>query len=386
MAHKYSHVSTGGGFSVLNAGTVTEVIAQDGTIKGDIKEALAQGSIYIGNSSGVTSELSVKTDTGFMVGNGTTAVVKTMSGDVSMANTGAVTVSKINGVALGTTTATSGNLLIASGTSWGTVAMSGNATMTNAGVVTVTGAAGDFAVLGNTTIGNAGTNTFKVTAKLIDQLYCNDTGKAVQTLKIHNHANTSEIGGAEFKGEFVNTTGTVDGVANHWSYTPTGATGAPDAVRAQINNMSLDAGNTMTAGWLVGSQNSTIVNGTLNGAAICEFGTLGVLDGTGTRTLVSHSAGLASVLHVAAGDEPATGELSNIFCSSDYGGTVDNLIYAEDHATTTNFLNLTTAGNTGFVTTGGTDCTASGATDPSFTIKCIMPGGAAGYIRVWAAA
>jgi len=313
MAHKYSHISTGGGFSVLNAGVVTEVIAQDGTIKGDIKEALAQGSIYIGNSSGVTSELSVKTDTGILVGDGTTATV---------------------------------------------VSLSGNATMTNAGAVTVTGASGDFAVLGNTTIGDAGTDTFKVTAKLIDQLYCNDTGKAVQTLKIHNHANTSEIGGAEFKGEFVNTTGTVDGVANHWSYTPTGATAAPSAVRAQINNMSLDAGNTMTAGWLVGSQNSTIVNGTLNGAAICEFGTLGVLDGTGTRTLVSHSAGLASVLHVAAGDEPATGELDMLYLTSDYGGQVDNAIYINHSALTTNVLNFdevagcvvnTYTGNSNFV-------------------------------------
>lgn len=91
--HKYKVVTTGGGYSVLNNGVVTEVIAQDGTIKGDIKEALAQGSIYIGNSSGVTSELSVKTDTGFLVGNGTTAVVKTMSGEASMANTGAVTLS-----------------------------------------------------------------------------------------------------------------------------------------------------------------------------------------------------------------------------------------------------------------------------------------------------
>lgn len=89
--HKYKVVTTGGGYSVLNNGVVTEVIAQDGTIKGDIKEALAQGSIYIGNSSGVTSELSIKTDTGFLVGNGTTAAVKTMSGEASMANTGAVT-------------------------------------------------------------------------------------------------------------------------------------------------------------------------------------------------------------------------------------------------------------------------------------------------------
>lgn len=39
MAHKKEHVSTGDGFSVLNDGVKTEVIAQDGTIKGDIKDA-----------------------------------------------------------------------------------------------------------------------------------------------------------------------------------------------------------------------------------------------------------------------------------------------------------------------------------------------------------
>ena len=92
MAHKKEFISTGGGFSVLNNGVKTEVIAQDGTIKGDIKEALAQGSIYIGNSSGITSELSVKTDGGILIGNGTTAAVKTLSGDVTMTNAGAVTI------------------------------------------------------------------------------------------------------------------------------------------------------------------------------------------------------------------------------------------------------------------------------------------------------
>lgn len=97
MAHKSEHVSTKYGFSVLNDGVKTEVIAQDGTIKGDIKEALAQGSIYIGNSSGVTSELSVKTDGGVLVGNGTTAEVKTLSGDITMNNAGFVTVTGASG-------------------------------------------------------------------------------------------------------------------------------------------------------------------------------------------------------------------------------------------------------------------------------------------------
>jgi hypothetical protein len=92
MAHKFEHVSTGGGFSVLNDGVKTEVIAQDGTIKGDIKEALAEGSIYIGNSSGITSELSVKTDGGILIGNGTTAAVKTLSGDVTLTKDGVTSI------------------------------------------------------------------------------------------------------------------------------------------------------------------------------------------------------------------------------------------------------------------------------------------------------
>ena len=57
-------------------------------LKEILKEALAQGSIYIGNSSGITSELSVKTDGGILIGNGTTAAVKTLSGDVTMTNAG----------------------------------------------------------------------------------------------------------------------------------------------------------------------------------------------------------------------------------------------------------------------------------------------------------
>ena len=218
------------------------------------------------------------------------------------------------------------------------------------------------------------------------QIYTNESGGTKQPLKIHSHLTTSSIGGAEFKGEMIKTTGTLFGTANIWDYTPTGGTAAPTSVEAAINNLTLPAGSTLTAGIFAGSQNSAITNGTLNGATVFEFGTLGVLDGTGTRTLVAHSAGLASILHVASGDEPATGELSSLYLASDYGGTVDNAIYIEDLNLTTNFLNLTTAGNSGFVTTGGTDCTASGATDPSFTLKCIMPGGAAGYIRVFAAA
>jgi hypothetical protein len=90
------------------------VIDSSGSIKADIKEALAQGSIYIGDASGVTSELSVKTDTGFLVGNGTTAIVRTMSGNATMSNTGVVTVTSSLGAFYATGDVTNASGIITS--------------------------------------------------------------------------------------------------------------------------------------------------------------------------------------------------------------------------------------------------------------------------------
>jgi len=92
MAHKKEFISTGEGFSVLNNGVKTKIIAQDGTITGNIKDALTYGSIYIGDSSGVTSQLSIKTDGGILIGNGTTAEVKTLSGDISLTRDGVASI------------------------------------------------------------------------------------------------------------------------------------------------------------------------------------------------------------------------------------------------------------------------------------------------------
>ena len=170
--HKYKVVTTGGGYSVLNNGVETQVISQDGTIKGDIKEALAQGSIYIGNSSGVTSELSVKTDTGFLVGNGTTAVVKTMSGEASMANTGAVTLSTtaVVGKALTGYSSTTGTLS-ASDTIVGAISkLNGNMAISNR--------LDDVAFTLGTTLTNAATNIsleFDKTTTGIGQFKIGDT-------------------------------------------------------------------------------------------------------------------------------------------------------------------------------------------------------------------
>lgn len=92
MSHKSEHVSTKNGYWVKNGSTRTQVITQEGIIKGDIKESLAQGNVYIGDAAGITSELSVKGDGKILVGNGTTATSVSVSGDATLANTGALTI------------------------------------------------------------------------------------------------------------------------------------------------------------------------------------------------------------------------------------------------------------------------------------------------------
>jgi len=53
---------------------------------------LAQGSILLGNSAGVAAALVAKDTTKVLVGNGTTLTSVALSSDVTMANTGAVTI------------------------------------------------------------------------------------------------------------------------------------------------------------------------------------------------------------------------------------------------------------------------------------------------------
>lgn len=81
-------VESGGEIEFLSGSTLT---IADGSIEaGDV--ALAEGSVFVGNASGVASALDASGDTKMLVGNGTTITSVAMSGDATMANTGAVTI------------------------------------------------------------------------------------------------------------------------------------------------------------------------------------------------------------------------------------------------------------------------------------------------------
>lgn len=151
----------------------TEVIDADGNITADIKDTLASGKIYVGNASGISAEVAVSGDatlanTGALTV-GTTAVTgKVLTGFVQGAGVVAATdsilegVNKLDGNVAALSAAGVGGTLadtlviVGNGTNVATaVAVSGDATIANTGALTVTGSTGAFAV--GTTFGTAST-------------------------------------------------------------------------------------------------------------------------------------------------------------------------------------------------------------------------------------
>jgi hypothetical protein len=86
-------VESGGTVEFLTGSTLT---IADGSIEaGDV--ALAEGSVFVGNASGVASALDASGNTKMLVGNATTITSVAMSGDVAMTNAGVTTVSAATG-------------------------------------------------------------------------------------------------------------------------------------------------------------------------------------------------------------------------------------------------------------------------------------------------
>lgn len=83
-------IASGGSLVLESGGTLT--IADGALEVPDI--ALAQGSVLVGDSDGEASALAAGGDTKILVGNGTTITSVALSGDVTMANTGAVTIAE----------------------------------------------------------------------------------------------------------------------------------------------------------------------------------------------------------------------------------------------------------------------------------------------------
>jgi len=158
--------------------------------------ALTEGSILLGDNSNVAVVTDVKTDTQILVGNGTTIASVAMSGDATLANTGALTVAALaidNGklaalavdnakvataaaidysklaaltegsillgdnsnVAVVTDVKTDTQILVGNGTTIASVVVSGDATLANTGALTVAALAIDNGKLAALAVDNA---------------------------------------------------------------------------------------------------------------------------------------------------------------------------------------------------------------------------------------
>jgi len=160
-------------------------------------------------------------------------------------------------------------------------------------------------------------------------------------------------------------------------------------------------------GWCYGAQHDVFKSGN-DSIDDCHAVTAYLTTTGGPTFNAGRFAPLCALLSASGGNPTITGDVFGIWCAIrgqaaadsalqihvqsaatathgikiDQNGTMTNAMTI--YGAVTNFLDLDDA--SGFVTSGGTDCTDSAATDPGYTIKCIMPDGGAGYIRVWDAA
>ena len=125
VAGGVAYQSAAGTTAITAAGTAGYLLQSNGaaapTWVAGLTNSLAQGSIWVGNSSGVATAVDAKTSAQILIGDGTTIASKALSGDVTMTNTGAVTVNKIKNIPLDFASApTNGQVLIydATNTKW----------------------------------------------------------------------------------------------------------------------------------------------------------------------------------------------------------------------------------------------------------------------------
>jgi hypothetical protein len=122
----------------------------------------------------------------------------------------------------------------------------------------------------------------------------NKTANTAGTLKIHCHAMAASTDDSpnqyanEFKGEFLATSGTMDGIASHFHMAGSGT----GVLRSVLGVAYLDTGITLsgtlsTGSWLNGILGQANVAGVINGTAVCVVGTYGGLGSMTGGTLTA---------------------------------------------------------------------------------------------------
>ena len=250
-------VAVSGDVTLAKTGAVT--IADDAVTTAKLAN-IAQGSILVGGASDAPTVYDAKTEGQILVGDGTDIASVAVSGDVTLAKTGAVTIAddavttaKLANIAQGSILVggasdaptvydakTEGQILVGDGTDIASVAVSGDVTLAKTGAVTIADDAVTTAKLANIAqgsilVGGASDAPTVYDAKTEGQILVGD-GTDIASVAVSGDVTLAKTGAVTIADDAVNLTTKVSGVlpiAN-------GGTGASSAssVRAAIGLLS----------------------------------------------------------------------------------------------------------------------------------------------------
>jgi hypothetical protein len=181
--------------------------------------------------------------------------------------------------------------------------------------------------------------------KFRGQIYINEETATIGGLKIHSHLMDASQGYAnEFKGEFLATTGTTDGIAAHYHMAASGKS----VMRSILGVAYLDTGKTLSGtdaaqSWISGVLGSVAIEGVVNGTAVTVTGTYGGLGNMVGATLTEVANMSAVWADSQATQVPTTGDAQLLLLTVSGSATLDQAIKVTGAAKLTNFLKIDVA-------------------------------------------
>ncbi len=221
--------------------------------------------------------------------------------------------------------------------------------------------------------GATATSTFSSAGVLTTpKITIGTSGATTGALKIHSHLMAATGGDEpnqyanEFKGEFLATSGTMDGIAAHYHMAGTGTNAG--VMRSILGVAYLDTGITLSGANAASSSISGIlgsvnVAGTVAGTAVTVTGVYGGLGSMTGGTLTEVNDMSAIWADSQATQVPTTGDSQLLLMTNGLGGTLGQAIKIDASDRITNFIKFVNADGTA----GGGDMITIGATPASDT-------------------
>ena len=216
-------------------------------------------------------------------------------------------------------------------------------------VALATGGEIDTLTVGPVTLGS-GTTGITIGGITGIGIYINKLSSDAGTLKIHNHLMAHGVEYAnEFKGEFLSTSGLMDGIAAHYHMSASGT----GVMRAILGVAYLDTGITLSgtsasASWISGILGSVNVAGVINGTAVTVtgvYGGLGSMTG-GTLTACKYMSAIWADSQVT--QVPTSGESQLILMTNGLGATLKQAMYIDANNRITDLFSFNNC-TTGFM-------------------------------------